>query len=47
MPNCDRCSKPIQGKKLYSDPQILGKIDCKSCYNEVCEAIGRIDKMDL
>jgi len=46
VPNCDRCNKPILRGKLYSDPQVLGKVDCKDCYNQVCEAIGRIDKME-
>ena len=47
MPNCDRCGKVIQGPKLYSDPQILGQICCKSCYNLACDMINRPDKMDL
>jgi hypothetical protein len=46
MPNCDRCNKPIQGKTLYSDPIIMGKIVCKSCFNLACDEVGRIDLME-
>lgn len=46
MPNCDRCNKPITSGKLYSDPIIIGQVDCKDCYNRSCESLGRMDKVD-